>query len=126
MVVRVPSLSLVSALRTTSGVYRRGTATAKFTGDFPGTVLREGADECTLRAHEEGAVRTVIDTTNVEGHRRRLPLVDADWHAFCLATYQGIEGQERKAMYYNSQGLAPGCAEQKKPGEIERPKCCGL
>ena len=46
----------------------------KFTTDFPGAVVREGADELTLRAHEEGAVRSFIDTTNVGdkkdgGHR---------------------------------------------------------
>ena len=34
----------------------------KFRTDFPGAVVREGMDELTLRAHEEGAVRSFIDT----------------------------------------------------------------
>ena len=37
----------------------------EFTTDFPGAVIREGADELTLRAHEEGVMRTFIDTANV-------------------------------------------------------------
>ena len=32
----------------------------KFTTDFPGAVILEGADELTLRAHEEGVLRTFI------------------------------------------------------------------
>ena len=36
----------------------------KFTTDFSGAVIREGADELTLRAHEEGVLRTFIDTSN--------------------------------------------------------------
>ena len=36
----------------------------KFTADFPGAVIGEGADELTLRAHEEGVLRTFIDTSN--------------------------------------------------------------
>ena len=41
----------------------------KFTTDFPGAVVREGADELTLRACEEGAVRSLVDITNVEDKR---------------------------------------------------------
>ena len=47
----------------------------------------------TLRAHEEGVRRTFIDTTN-RGRSIGVPLVDVDWHAFCQAIYQGIEGQQ--------------------------------
>ena len=28
-------------------------------------------------------------------------LVDAHWHAFCQALYQGMEGQEWEALYYH-------------------------
>ena len=45
---------------------------SKFTADFPGAVIREAADELTLRAQEEGVLRTFIDTTTVEGHRWEL------------------------------------------------------
>ena len=31
-----------------------------FTTDFPGAVIREGADGLTLRAHEEGVLHTFI------------------------------------------------------------------
>ena len=34
----------------------------KFTTDFPEYVVREGADELTVRADEDGALRTFIDT----------------------------------------------------------------
>ena len=37
----------------------------KFTADYPGVVVHEGADEPTLRAHEDGVVRSCIDTPNV-------------------------------------------------------------
>ena len=48
----------------------------KFTTDFPGAVVREGADELTLCAHVEEVVRTCV------GNRRwEPPHVDEDWHA---------------------------------------------
>ena len=48
----------------------------KFTTDFPEAVVREGADGLTLRADEEGALRTLIDTANVGDKRWEPPLVD--------------------------------------------------
>ena len=51
-------------------------ATPRFTTDFPGAVIREGADELTLRAREEGVSRTSIDATNVGNERWWPPLVD--------------------------------------------------
>ena len=71
----------------------------KFTTDFPEAVAREGADELTLRAHEEGALRSFIDTTNVGDKRWEPPLVDEDWHAICQAIYMGVEGAEWETMY---------------------------
>ena len=44
-------------------------------GETP-EVLREGADELTMRREEEGLLRTVIDTTNVEDNKWVPPLVD--------------------------------------------------
>ena len=79
-------------------------AKPKFTTDFPGAVIREGADELTLRAKEEGARRTFIDTSKMEKQRWGPLLVDADWHAVCQA-YQGIEGPEWEAMYYHYEDL---------------------
>ena len=64
----------------------------KFTTDFPGAVIREGADELTLRAHETGVLRTFIDTSNVGDQRWWPPQVDADWHP----VYQAIFFRESK------------------------------
>ena len=50
----------------------------QFTADFPEAVVREGADELTLRAEEQGMLRTFIDTADVGESRWRPPL---DWHA---------------------------------------------
>ena len=47
----------------------------KCTTDFPGSVVREGADELTLRADEEGALGTFVDTTNVGDRRWEPPLL---------------------------------------------------
>ena len=77
----------------------------KFTADFPGAVVREGADELTLRAHEEGVLRTFIDTSNVGDQRWVPPSVDADWHAFCQAIFQRVEGPEWESMYYHYKDL---------------------
>ena len=45
-------------------------------------------------------LRTFIDTSNVGDKKWRPPQVDSDWHAFCQAIFQGIEGSEWEAMYY--------------------------
>ena len=37
----------------------------KFTTDFPEAVVREGADELTLRTEEDGMLRTFLETTDV-------------------------------------------------------------
>ena len=78
----------------------------KCTTNFPGVVVREGADELPLRAHEEGHLRSFIDTTNVGDKKRwELPLVDEDWHAICWAVYNGVEGPEWQAMYQQCEEL---------------------
>ena len=77
----------------------------KFTTDFPGAVIREGAGKLTLRAHEEGVLRTFIDPSNVEDQRWEPPLFDADWHAFCQTIFQGVDGAEWEAMYYHFKDL---------------------
>ena len=84
-----------------------------FTASFSSEVTREEADEVTLRAHEEGVRRTFIGTTN-RGRSIGVPLVDADWHAFCQAIYQEIEGQEWEAMYYHHKELHQAVRTQKK------------
>ena len=49
-------------------------------------VPREGADDLTLRAKEVDTQKACIN----------VPLVDADWRAFCQAIYKGIEGSEMR------------------------------
>ena len=98
-----PQAAKVGGVR--QGIKSSQVVKPKFSADFPEGIMREGADELTLRAEEEGARRTFIDTTHVEDHRWGAPLVDADWHAFCQDTYQGIEGQEWEAMCYHYKEL---------------------
>ena len=70
----------------------------QFSEVFPDAVIREGADELTLRAKEVGSRRTFIDTKHTyQVERWEPPLVDADWHAFCQAVCKGIEGKEWEA-----------------------------
>ena len=59
---------------------------------FPEAAVREGADELALRADEVGTQRVFIDTDHIEFERWGPPLVDADWHAFCQAIYEGNGG----------------------------------
>ena len=61
-------------------------------------MVREGADELTLR-REEGKVRTFIDTTNVCDNGWVLPLVDEDWHAVCQAIHKDVE-EQREVVYH--------------------------
>ena len=89
--------------------------------DYPEAVIREGADELSLRAAEVGVLRTFIDTADVEDLRWEPPLVDADWHAFCQAIYQGIEGKEWETMYYHCKELHLAVGT-KKLGDNRRAK----
>ena len=95
------------------GGLRRGTKSIQvkkpqFSEAFPEAVIREGADELTLRAEEVRSLRTLIGTKHIELERWGPPLVDADWHAFCQAIYKGCEGKEWEAMYYHYRELRQG------------------
>ena len=95
----------------------------RFTTDFPGAVVREGADELTLRAHE-GLLRTFIYTTNVGNKRWEPPPVDQDWHSFCQDMFQGVEGPEWEATYFRYKDLHQAVKNWKygenKKGEVLR------
>ena len=78
------------------GGLRRGTQSLhvkkpQFSEAFSGAVIREGADEPTLRVEDVGAQRAFIDTKYMELKRWTRPLVDADWDAFCRATKESKE-----------------------------------
>ena len=53
-------------------------------------------DELTLRADEVGTLKACVLIDHIEDDRWEPQLVDADWHAFCLAIYRGIEGMDEK------------------------------
>ena len=87
---------------------RRGTKsmqTPKFSEAFPGAIIREGADELTLRAEEVGMQRAFIDTKDIELERWGPPLVDGDWDAFSQSIHKGLEGDEREELYYHYREL---------------------
>ena len=56
-------------------------------------MVREGADELTVRADEEGTLRTFIDTTNVGNKRWGPPFVDEDWQAIWQPFFKGSREQ---------------------------------
>ena len=85
---------------------------------FPGAVIRKGADELTLRAHEECVLRTSIATSNVGDPRWGPPVVDADLYQ---AIFQGVDGPEWKAMYYQYNDLRQA-VKSKKSGENKKAK----
>ena len=70
----------------------------KSSTDVPEVVVREGADELTVR-RREGMLRAFIDTTNVGDSRWRPPLVDEDGDAICQAIYKGVEGPDWEVMH---------------------------
>ena len=78
----------------------------QFSEAFPEAAIREGADELTLRAEEVGTLWAFINTDHVDFERWELPLVDADWHAFCQAIYQGIERNEWKELYCHNRDMS--------------------
>ena len=77
-------------------------------------------EEVTLRAEEVDSRRTFVDTTHVEAERFGPPLVDVDWHAFCEAICQGIEGQELETMCYHYPKDLHRALGTKKPGENQK------
>ena len=85
----------------------------EFTADFLGSVVRERADELTLRAEEEGMLRTFIDTTDVGDNRWGPPLVDGDWNTICQAiSKMGIRMGSRVLQL---RGAAQSGKMKKKP-----------
>ena len=75
--------------------------------------VRESPDELTLGAEEVGTWKTYINVDHVE------PPIDADWHAFCQALYEGIEGEDwgDQNDAYNEMSRAVGV---KKPQEAQK------
>ena len=60
-------------------------------------VLREGADDLTLRAEEFDTLKACINVDHTVKIFSVPPLLDADWYAFCQETNKGSEGSEWKS-----------------------------
>ena len=95
-------------------------------GEDHSEVLREGADDLTvsaedfdkaddltLRAGEFNTLKACINVDHVGEHCGRPPLVDADWHAFCQAISEGIEGSEWKELYFHYRDMSKAAWGQK-------------
>ena len=81
---------------------------------FPEAVIREGADELTLRADEAGTQRAFMNTKHYELERWGPPLVDANWHAFCQTIFKGIEGEEWEELSYHHRELSQAAGVKKR------------
>ena len=93
----------------------------KFSADFLEAVVREGAEEMTLKRDEEGMLRTFVNTTNVKDSEWKPTLVNEDWHAVFQAIYKGVNGLEWETMYYKYEKLHEA-VNLKKPGDNKEAK----
>ena len=72
--------------------------------------IREGPEELTLRTEEVHSQKSCINVDHIAQGRWSPSLVDADWRAFCLAIYKGVEGGEWEELYdyYKEMSRAAG------------------
>ena len=84
--------------------------------------------ELTLRAHDEGAVHSFIDTTNVGKPKMGATARGRDWHAIRQAIFKGVEGAERETMCYKYVEVAQRSHLQKKNTleKTRKPRRCCL
>ena len=92
----------------------------KISGDSS-EVLREGADDLTLRAEEINTQKACINVDHIYEKLWGPPSADADWHAFCQAIYKGVEGSEWRELYHHYRDLSKA-AGAKKPSESQKAK----
>ena len=64
---------------------------------YPEVLVRESFDELTLRADEMGFWKSCINVDHIAKEIWGPPLADADWHAFCQASLEGIDGEDWEA-----------------------------
>ena len=86
----------------------------------PEVFIREGPEELMLRAEEAKTQNSCIDVDHIVQDRWGPPLVDADWHAFCQAIYEGIEGKDWEKLYDHYKEMR--AAGVKKPNENQKAK----
>ena len=75
----------------------------------------------TLRAEEVDRLKACVNVNPIEEKKWGPPLVDADWHAFCQAIYEGIEGREWEELYFQCRDIGKA-AGAKKPSESQKAK----
>ena len=85
----------------------------KFTTDFPGAVVREGADEFTSR-------QALFHRHQEFGRQKswRPPLVDADWHAICPPIYWASKDQNEWPCIINTRS----CTKRSKARNLVKRK----
>ena len=92
----------------------------KFTTEFLEAVVREAAEELTLRAEEAGAWCTFIDTkalvTQKAGSHH-------SWHAICQATFLGRRRSGMEDHVLQLQGAAQSGEKARNPETTRRPRC---
>ena len=90
---------------------------AKLHDRFPGS----GCSARRGRGHLASTcvLRTSIDLSDVGNRRWEPPLVDEDWHAYCQAIFEGVDGPERGAVYDQYKDLHQA-AKSKKSGENKK------
>ena len=88
---------------------------------YPEGPVKKSPDGLTLGAEEVGTWESCINVDHIAKGRWSPHLVDADWHAFCQALYQGIEGEDWGELYdtYKEVSRAVGV---KKPQEAQKAK----
>ena len=77
--------------------------------------FREGPEELTLRTEEVRSKKSCANVDHIAQDRWRPLLVDADWHAFCQAMYEGIEGRGWEELYDH-------CKEMSRAARVKKPK----
>ena len=99
----------------------------RFTTDFLAAVVREGADELTLRERRRrrSCCAPSPTPTNVGDNRWEPPLVDEDWHVNCYAIFKGDEGAEWETMCCKYNDLHKAVNLKESVGEQSRPRPCG-
>ena len=63
-------------------------------------LVRESPYELTLRAHEVGTSKSCVNVDHIAKERGGLPLVDADWHAFCQALFKSLKDKTGESYVF--------------------------
>ena len=93
----------------------------KFEEGSPDVSIREGPEELTLRTEEVGSKQACINVDHIAQDRWGPPSINTDWHAFCHAIYDGIDGKDWEELYEHRKEMS-GAAGVRKPYETQKAK----